>query len=171
MAASNAPRMCWRRAHSLAGDGVMTARTYLDLKPMELLGRRYVLWGFSLSAAPPLLTSCHFGDYLCQARWDGDVSPVVSAWALFPWLVPIALSVLGGLGMAVLGGILLLSGRHATRCAIDPVPTAAFRICAGSLIAILLIGGLGYVAYDAISPGFYYAAAAAERKAWLISQA
>jgi len=149
----------------------MARRAYLDLTPAELLARRYVVWGLGLFAMPPLLTSCHFGDYLCQAHWGGDVSPLVSLWALFPWLLPIALVMLGGLGMAALGGIVLLPARHSTHAWVDPIQTVAFRTCAGSLLAILLVGGFGYVVCDALSPGFFYSEVPTARTAWLASQA
>jgi hypothetical protein len=149
----------------------MNGRNYLDLTPTELLVRRYIVWGLGFFVMPPLLTSCHFGDYLCGAHWDGDVSPLVTVWVLFPWLLPIAFVMLGGLGMALLGGILLLLPKNAKRTGVAPIEAGAFRTCVGALIAVLLVGGFGHVVYDAMSPGFYFAPVATGRSVWLGSQA
>jgi hypothetical protein len=150
----------------------MRRRNYLDLTPKELLARRYVMWGLGFFAMPPLLTACHTAHYLCQVRWDGDVSPLVTLWALFPWMLSVALVMLGGLGMCVLGGVLFLSATdYSKRATIAPIQASAFRTCGGALIAVLFVGGFGYVVYDAVSPGFYFAPVATERSVWLVSQA
>jgi len=147
----------------------MSKRSYLDLTPTELLARQHVVWGLGLFAIPALLTSCHTGHYLCVAHWDGSVSPLISLWALFPWTLPIALAMAGGLGMAGLGVILLISGKYVPGA--DPLQTAAFRTCVGSLLAILVIGGFGYFICNAIHPGFLYAPNAGVKNAWLLPQA
>jgi hypothetical protein len=88
----------------------MSNREFFDLTHRKLLAQRYVVWGLGLFAMPPLLISCHLAQFLCQASWDGDiVAPLIALWAVFPWLLPIALVMLGGVGMAALGGILFLS--------------------------------------------------------------
>jgi len=74
--------------------------------------------------------------------------------------VPIALAVAGGVGMAALGVILLISG--------DRLQTLAFRTSVGSLLAILVIGGLGYLGYNAIYPSFLYLPNAGAKNAWLL---
>src|SRR5262249_15583274 len=109
MAVSSAPRTSLCRAYTLRGEGVMRKRGYLDLTPTELLARRYVVWGVGLFAVPSLLTSCHTLNYLCQARWDGGALSLVTLWAPFPWMLPIALVMFGGLGMCMLGAVLFLS--------------------------------------------------------------
>jgi len=147
----------------------MSRRGYLDLTPTELLGRRYAAWGLGLSVLPPLLTSCHTVDYLCQSHWDGNLSPITSLWALSPWTLPIALVMAGGLGMALVGAVLLVRGRHFVSA--DPLQSAAFGICAVSLLAILAVGGLGYFVCDAISPGFAYSPDGWVMTAWLLPQA
>ena len=147
----------------------MSRRGYLDLTPMELLGRQYVVWGLGLFTLPPLLTSCHTAHYLCQAHGAGDVSPIVSLWVIFPWTLPIMLVMLAGLGMSFAGGALLLSGRHLS--GLDRIETIAFRTCVGTVLAILFVGGFGYFLCDVVSPGFYYASATAVKSAWLASQA
>src|SRR5262245_46295015 len=111
MAVSSAPQSCSPRARSPFAEIAMNSRDYLDLTPTELTARRYVAWGSCLRALPRLRTLCHVGHYLCQARWDGDVSPLIALWAVFPWMLPVALVALGGLGMAMLGGVLLLRER------------------------------------------------------------
>jgi hypothetical protein len=84
-------------------------RGYLDLTPAALLGRRYIVWGLSLAATTPLLTFCHVGNYLCQANWHGEISPLLALWPLFPWMLPIALAALGGLGTCLTGGVMLFA--------------------------------------------------------------
>jgi hypothetical protein len=147
----------------------MPKRRYIDLTPKELLARRYVVWGLGFFALPPLLTSCHFGNYLCRASWNSGVSPLATLWTLFPWMLPIAIAALGGLGMVAIGATLLLTADLADT-AIEPAQGAAFRICVGSLFAILLAGGFGYFLFDAIFAGFYFAQVATERVVWLVLQ-
>src|SRR5262249_29383009 len=139
MAVSSAPRTSWCRAYTLRGEGVMRRRGYLDLTPTEFLARRYVVWGGGLFAMPSLPTSCHTLNDLCQARWDRGALSLVTLWALFPWMLPIALVMFGGLGMCMLGGVLFLSAGQSGG-ALYTVQTAAFRMCVGSLLAILLLG-------------------------------
>jgi hypothetical protein len=144
----------------------MTTRSYIDLTPKELLARRYIVWGLAFLFLPSLLTSCHLGDYLCQASWHGGVSLLVTLWAMFPWMIPVAVTAIGGLGMIVLGGMLLLTADPAD----NVVHAMAFQACIGSLFAILLIGGFGYVLLDAVFPGFYRSEIAVERVLWLAAQ-
>ena len=147
----------------------MPGRKYIDLTPRQLLARQHIVWGLGLSFLPPLLTSCHFGNYLCQTSWHGDASPLVTLWSLFPWMLPVAVAALGGLGMAALGAMLLAAADSADAASEQP-QAAAFSICVGSLFAILLAGGLGYVLLKAISPGFDHGQAEAARIAWLSVQ-
>jgi hypothetical protein len=145
----------------------MSRRGYIDLTPKELLARRYIVWGLAFLFLPSLLTSCHFGDYLCRASWHGGVSLLVTLWSVFPWMIPVAIAALGGLGMIVLGGMLLLT---ADNVAAERVHAIAFQTCIGSLFATLLIGGFGYVVLDAAFPGFYRSEIAVERVLWLAAQ-
>ena len=133
----------------------MSRRSYIDLTPNELLARRYIVWGLAFLFLPSLLTSCHFGDYLCRASWHGGVSLLVTLWSMFPWMIPVAVTAIGGLGMIVLGGMLLLTSDPADTIAAEHVHAIAFQVCIGSLFAILLIGGFGYVLLDAVFPEFY----------------
>jgi hypothetical protein len=71
--------------------------------------------------------------------------------------------------MAALGGALLLNGRHVPDA--DPTLTAAFRLCVGSLLAILVTGGFGYSVCEALAPGFFYAPNGGLKNAWLLPQA
>jgi hypothetical protein len=146
----------------------MSKRTYLDITPTELLGRQHITWGLALFLLPSLLTSCHTASNLCLTRWDGSVSPLISLWALFPWMLPIALVMAGGLGMVIIGGVLLDKGRRLQ--SVDLLRAAAFRTSVGSLLATLVIGAFGYFALDQISPGFLYARSAGVKNAWLILQ-
>jgi len=145
----------------------MPGRKYVDLRPRELLARQHIVWGLGLSFVPPLLTSCHFGNYLCQTSWHGDASPLLTMWSLFPWMMPVAVAAVGGLGLIALGAMLLAI----SDTAVEPLQSVAFRLCAGSLFAILLVGGFGYFIWEAALPGFYHAQAASARNAWLLSQA
>jgi hypothetical protein len=145
----------------------MPGRKYIDLTPKELLARQFIVWGLGFSFLPPLLTSCHFGNYLCQTSWHGDVSPLVTLWSLFPWMLPVAVAAVGGLGLVALGAMLLAI----SDTAVEPLQSVAFQLCAGGLFAILLVGGFGYFIWDAALPGFYRAEAASARNAWLLSQA
>ena len=58
----------------------------------------------------------------------------------------------------LLGGLAVLVGAFV---ALASVP----------MIVVLLVGGFGYVVYDAMSPGFYFAPVATGRSVWLGSQA
>jgi hypothetical protein len=148
----------------------MSRRNYIDLTPKELLSRRYLVWGLGFLFLPSLLTSCHFGDYLCRASWRGGVSLFVTLGSVFPWMIPVAAVAIGGLGMIVLGGMLLLSADPADTIAAERVHAIAFHACIGSLFALLLIGGFGYVLFDTVSPGFYRSEIAVERVLWLAPQ-
>jgi len=75
----------------------------------------------------------------------------------------------GGLGMAGLGVILLIRGKCLP--GVDPLQTAAFRACVGSLLAILVIGSFGYFVCNAIHLSFVYAPNAVVKNAWLLPQA
>ena len=148
----------------------MSRRSYIDLTPKKLLVRRYIVWGLAFLFLPSLLTSCHFGDYLCRAGWHGGVALLVTLWSVFPWMISVAIAALGGLGMIVLGGMLLLTADPADNVAAERVHTIAFQACIGSLFAILLVGGFGYVLLDAVFPGFYRSEIAVERVLWLAAQ-
>ena len=85
-------------------------------------------------------------------------------------MISVAIAALGGLGMIVLGGMLLLTADPADNVAAERVHTIAFQACIGSLFAILLVGGFGYVLLDAVFPGFYRSEIAVERVLWLAAQ-
>jgi hypothetical protein len=127
------------------------------------------MWGFGFSFMPALLTSCHFGNYLCRTSWHGDVSPLVTIWSLFPWMLPVAIAAAGGLGLVALGALLLFTADPA-KAADEPLHAVAFCICIVSLFAILAAGGFGYFLFETISPGFYYARSETVRLAWLTVQ-
>ena len=148
----------------------MSRRSYIDLTPKKLLVRRYIVWGLAFLFLPSLLTSCHFGDYLCRASWHGSVSLLVTLWSMFPWTIPVAVVAIGGLGMIVLGGILLFTADPTGNVAAERVHAIAFQACIASLFALLLIGGFGYVLLDAVFPGFYRSEIAVERVLWLAAQ-
>ena len=105
----------------------MNERSYLDLTPKELRARRVTLCGLALVVMPPLLTLCHLDQYLCQASEIGDVAFLLTLWAVFPWMISVLLLMLGGLGIAVVGGILLLLARYSAGMAVDPIQPAAVR--------------------------------------------
>ena len=147
----------------------MSRRSYIDLTPNELLARRYIVWGLAFLFLPSLLTSCHFGDYLCRASWHGGVSLLVTLWSMFPWMIPVAVAAAGGFGLTALGAVLLAAADPA-KAADEPLHAVAFWICIGSLFAILAVGGFGYLLFEAISPGFYYARSETMRLVWLTVQ-
>jgi hypothetical protein len=147
----------------------MSRRSYLDLTPMELMARQYVAWGLGFCFLPLLLSSCHFGNYLCNTSWHADVSPLVTMWSLFPWMLPVAVAAVGGLGLIGLGASLLATADPA-HVASAPLHAIAFKISVGSLFAILIAGGFGYFLLEAISPGFYRARSESTRLAWLAVQ-
>lgn len=93
----------------------MGRRNYLDLTPTEMAARRYVVWGLGLFTMPPLLTSCHLAQFLCRASWHSGIAPFLALWGVFPWMLPVALVMLGGLAMAALGGVLLFRERRFRR--------------------------------------------------------
>ena len=90
----------------------MGRRNYLDLTPTELSARRYVVWGLGLFTMPPLLTSCHLAKFLCRPGWHSGIAPLIALWGVFPWMLPVAVVMLGGLAMAALGGALLFHERR-----------------------------------------------------------
>jgi len=148
----------------------MSRRNYIDLTPKELLSRRYLVWGLGFLFLPSLLTSCHFGDYLCaRASWRGGVSLFVTLVSVFPWMIPVAVAAAGGFGLTALGAVLLAAADPA-KAADEPLHAVAFWICIGSLFAILAVGGFGYLLFEAISPGFYYARSETMRLVWLTVQ-
>jgi hypothetical protein len=103
----------------------MRRRGYLDFTPAELRARRIVFFGLALLAMPPLLTLCHIHQFLCLATWDGTFASLVALAPLFPWMAGVALLMLVGFGMAVLGGILLLVAIPASDIARNPTPAIA----------------------------------------------
>ena len=149
--------------------GVMVARRYVDLSPTELLGRRYVAWGLGLFGMPLILVSCHVEHILCGVDWQRGVAPL-TLWWLFPWVLPVALVMLGGLGMDLLGVALLYSARLGSGVALNRVEIIAFWTNVGSLIGILLVGLVGYLAADAAFPGFFYSPITTGKIIWLVLQ-
>ena len=101
----------------------MSRCNYIDLTPKELLARRYIVWGLGFLFLPSLLTSCHFGDYLCRASWRGGVSLFVTLVSVFPWMIPVAVAAAGGFGLTALGAVLLAAADPA-KAAARPVATA-----------------------------------------------
>ena len=112
MAGSSARRTCWKRVHRPRGDGVMRGRGYLDLTPAELRARRVTFFGLALFVMPPLLTLCHVHQFLCQTTWDSSLASLVALAPLFPWMACVALLMLAGVGVSLVGGILILAQDH-----------------------------------------------------------
>jgi hypothetical protein len=86
----------------------MAKRSYLDLTPAELRARRIALLGLALLVMPPLLTLCHLHQFLCQATWNGTFTSLIALAPLFPWTSGVALLMLAGLGLCLVGGALFL---------------------------------------------------------------
>jgi hypothetical protein len=145
----------------------MRKRSYLDLTPAELLGRRFVVWGLGFLAIPPLLASCHVGDYLCRASWHQPISPLVTMWALFPWAISIAAVQAGGIGMAAFGALEIMA--RSSRRSIE-ADTNGFWLCAAGLGGLFVTGFVGYLVLDAARPSFFYSAADTSRELWYLSQ-
>jgi hypothetical protein len=145
----------------------MPKRGFLDLTPAELLARRSLLWGLGFLAMPPLLTSCHFGNYLCAASWREEISPLVSMWSLFPWMASIAAVQIGGMGMATFGLLGIGFGRFATPW--RPSSTFGFWLSVGGLSGLFVFGVLGYFALDAFEPSFFYIVGGT-RTFWIAAQ-
>lgn len=104
--------------HTPRGDGVMRGRGYLDLTPAELRARRVTFFGLALFVLPPLLTLCHVHQFLCQMSWNSNLASLVALAPLFPWMLSVALLMLVGVGVSIVGGTLLLLARPPTRTAL-----------------------------------------------------
>jgi len=92
----------------------MRGRSYLDLTSQELRARRIAFFGLALFVLAPLLAACHLEQNFCQAAWRAGISSLVSLWPVFPWMLSVGLVMLCGLGLAVIGGILLVLARPTT---------------------------------------------------------
>jgi hypothetical protein len=149
--------------------GMRAARRYVDLSPTELLGRRYVAWGSGLFGMPLILISCHLEHFLCGVDWRRGVV-LLNLWWLFLWVLPVALVMLGGLGMDLLGVALLYLARLGSGIALNRIEAIALCTNIGSLIAILLVGLFGYFAADAVFPGFFYSPLIKGKIVWILLQ-
>jgi hypothetical protein len=89
----------------------MRKRGYLDRTPAELRARRVAFSGLALIVMPPLLTLCHVHQFLCQATWDSSLASLVALAPLFPWMLGVALLMLIGIALSIVGGTLLLFAR------------------------------------------------------------
>jgi hypothetical protein len=96
----------------------MRKRGYLDLTPAELRARRVTFFGLALFVMPPLLTLCHVNQFLCQATWDSRLASLAALAPLFPWMLCIALLMIIGVGVSIVGGILLFLARPPTQTAL-----------------------------------------------------
>jgi hypothetical protein len=95
----------------------------LDRTPAELRARRVAFSGLALFVMPPLLTLCHVNQFLCQATWDSSLASLVALAPLFPWMMCVALLMLIGVGVSMVGGTLLLLARPVSSTAVDPIGT------------------------------------------------
>jgi hypothetical protein len=81
----------------------MRKRGYLDRTPAELRARRVAFSRLALFVMPPLLTLRHVNQFLCQATWDSNLASLVALAPLFPWMLYVALLMLIGIGVSIVG--------------------------------------------------------------------
>ena len=136
------------------------------------LGVRFAKWGLGLFIFGVFLTFGIIAHYCVGARWpNGELfMQNITLWWACPWTLSVTAVQAGGLGMVALG-LTLMTGTRLSPDLPEQGGESALWLCVVGLLGIFAVGYLGYFAFDAIWPSFYYSPVAAGKNAWLLSQA
>lgn len=137
----------------------------------EYLGMRFIRSGFGMLIVGMVMGLGIVGHYMVGARFDNGAEFLrnVGLWFGCPWTLSTSMVMVGAIGMIAIGSAYSTLANLASQQGSAPSDLAR-RICKFSLIAIVLLGFVGYFAVDAIWPGFYYSPIKAGKETWLTMQ-
>lgn len=142
-------------------------------------GVKFMKWGIGFFVLGLFLSFGIFIYYLMGSRWN--VAPQflnnITLWFGSPLSLSTSYVLLGGLGMAAIGGVHLWLSSMCQESKTTTYDThythhkhGILGLCIFGLFALILTGYIGYFIIDAIWPGFYYAPYYAGKNLWLVLQ-
>jgi hypothetical protein len=148
---------------AVRGDAVTTSE----------LGWGFIQWGLGLFIIGFLTGFIPILHYIPGAV-AGDVGPAFLKNVTLWWGCPAVLAELtlktGGLGMVAVGLCYQAAARQGASPALSSHERIAPTLCAYGLIAELVSAGVGYAAFNAIWPNFYFEPVQAGKNLWLVLQ-
>jgi len=93
----------------------------------------------------------------------------ITLWWGCPWTLSVAVTQIGGLGMAAFGLTHLVTARLASNTANNQGP-GGLLLCIAGVLGTFLVGFPGYFVFDKIWPRFYYDPVPTGKNAWLMGQ-
>lgn len=149
--------------YSKNGDGNMS-------KSFEVQGVGFVRSGFAMLILGMVMGLGVVGHYMVGARWDTGAEFLrnVGLWYGCPWTLSPSMVMVGAISMIAIGAAYTTLARSEKNVAASSdLPR---QLCKGSLIAIFLVGFVGYFVVDAFWPSFYYSPIKAGKEVWLSMQ-
>lgn len=137
----------------------------------EQLGIGFIRSGLGMLIVGMVMGLGVVGHYMVGARYDTGAEFLrnVGLWFGCPWTLSTSMVMVGAIGMIAIGAAYATLAPLAAQGGSGGSDLPR-RICKSALIAIILVGFVGYFVVDAFWPSFYYSPIKAGKEVWLSLQ-
>ena len=136
------------------------------------VGGRFIRSGFSMLFLGMVMSFGMVLHYVANISppIGGDFMRTILLWYACPWTLSVAVVLGGGLGMIAIGAVYAVLGKMASADRVEGLEKSALSLCTFALIAMFLVGFVGYFPTNYIWPNFYYSALNPGKDVWLLMQ-